>query len=261
MEERLQKVIAQSGYTSRRKAEELITNGKVCVNGAIVRELGTKVKKNDEIVVEGTLISNETKEYYLLNKPRETISSASDDLGRKTIVDIVDTKARIFPVGRLDYDTTGLILLTNDGELTNILTHPNSQVPKTYLAKLDRIIEMEDFFAIKNGIEIEGRKVKVSHLKIKKKDVKKNNCFVEITITEGRNHIIKKLFSRLGYDVVKLTRTHYAFLDLSSLLSGEYRTLTKREVVELYKYKEGGTNERKNRKVGSSRSGNRSFRG
>ena len=172
-EERLQKIIAQSGYASRRKAEELIVQGKVSVNGSTVRELGTKASPKDEIKVEGHIIKNEQREYYLLNKPRETISSASDDLGRRTVVDIIKTDARIFPIGRLDYDTTGLILLTNDGELTNILTHPNSRVPKTYLAKLDRIITMEDFFAIKNGIRIDDRPVKVSHLKIKKKDEKR----------------------------------------------------------------------------------------
>ncbi len=236
MEERLQKIIAQSGYTSRRKAEELITKGKVSVNGKVTRVLGTKVRPIDEITVDGHIIKREQKEYYLLNKPRETISSVSDNHGRKTIVDLIETDARIFPVGRLDYDTTGLILLTNDGELTNILTHPNSRVPKTYLAKLNHVIAMEDFFAIKNGVKIDGRPVAVNHLKIKKKDEKKDTCFVEITITEGRNHIIKRIFESLGYDVTKLTRTHYANLDLGTLLSGEYRTLTKREIVELYKY-------------------------
>lgn len=236
MQERLQKVIAESGYISRRKAEDLIIKGKVSVNGQIVRELGTKVGEKDEVVVEGKLLDKCIKEYYLLNKPRETLSTVSDDLGRKTIVDIIQTDARIFPVGRLDYDTTGLILLTNDGELTNILTHPSSKVPKTYLAKLDKIITMDDFFAIKAGVAVEGRVVHVTHVKIKKKDKKKGNCFVEITITEGRNHIIKRLFESLGYDVVKLTRTHYGFLDLGTLLSGEYRTLTKKEIAELYKY-------------------------
>lgn len=237
MEERLQKIIADSGYTSRRKAEELILKGKVSVNGKIVRELGTKAKKSDEIIVEGTLITSEEKEYYLLNKPRETISSVTDDKGRKTVCDIIDTKARIFPIGRLDYDTTGLILLTNDGELTNILTHPNSGVPKTYLAKLDKIISMEDFHKIKDGLMIEGFKVDVKHIKIRKVDKKKNTCFVEVTITEGRNHIVRKLFAKLGYDVTKLTRTHYAHLNLGTLLSGEYRTLSKKEVHELYAYK------------------------
>lgn len=237
MEERLQKVIARSGYASRRKAEELIIKGKVTVNGNIVTELGTKVTPKDEILVEGESISNDELVYFLLNKPRETVSTSSDDLGRKTVVDIIETDKRIFPIGRLDYDTTGLLLLTNDGELTNILTHPSSKVPKTYLAKLDRIIEIEDFYMLKKGIKIDGRVVNISHLKIKKKDKKKNICFVEVTITEGRNHIIKRLFESLGYDVTKLTRTHYGFLDLGTLLSGEYRTLTRREISELYKYR------------------------
>lgn len=237
MNERLQKVIAASGYTSRRKAEELILKGKVTVNGQIVRELGTKVKSSDEIIVEGHAISKEEKVYFLLNKPRETVSTSSDEHGRKTVTDIIETDMRIFPVGRLDYDTTGLLLLTNDGELTNILTHPHSSVPKTYLAKLDRMIEIEDFYKIKDGITIDGRKVDVKHIKIKKKDKKKDSCYIELTIIEGRNHIIRKLFEKAGYDVVKLTRTHYAHLNLGTLLSGEYRTLTKKEVHELYQYK------------------------
>ncbi len=236
--ERLQKVIALSGYTSRRKAEELIIKGKVQVNGEIIRKLGTKVNPNDEIIVEGHLINaHEEKEYYLLNKPRETISSVYDNKGRKTVVELIDTDKRIFPIGRLDYDTTGLILLTNDGELTNILTKPNSGVPKTYLAKLNHELSIEDYFKIKDGIKIEGRTVLVDHIKIKKKDRKNGTCFVEITIHEGRNHIIKRIFEKLGYDVIKLTRTHYGFLNLGTLLSGEYRTLTTKEVRELYRYK------------------------
>ncbi len=237
MEERLQKVIAEAGIASRRKAENLILEGKVRVNGEVVKVLGTKVKASDEVMVDGKVISREDKEYYLLNKPRETVSTVSDEKGRKTIVELIETNGRVFPVGRLDYDTTGLILLTNDGELTNILTHPNSGVPKTYLAKLDRILEMEDYFKIKEGVSIDGRKVNVSHIKIKKKDKKSGTCFVEITIHEGRNHIIRRLFESLHYDVVKLTRTHYGFLNLGTLNSGEYRTLTRKEVSELYRYK------------------------
>ncbi len=237
MEERLQKVIAEAGIASRRKAENLILEGKVKVNGEVVKVLGTKVKESDEVAVEGKVISREDKEYYLLNKPRETVSTVSDEKGRKTIVELIETSGRVFPVGRLDYDTTGLILLTNDGELTNILTHPNSGVPKTYLAKLDRILEMEDYFKIKEGVSIDGRIVNVSHIKIKKKDKKSGTCFVEITIHEGRNHIIRRLFESLHYDVVKLTRTHYGFLNLGTLNSGEYRTLTRKEVSELYRYK------------------------
>lgn len=237
MEERLQKVIAESGYTSRRKAEDLILNNKVTVNGKVVNTLGTKVSKKDEIMVDGTLISREEKVYFLLNKPRGVVCTASDEFKRKTVVDLIETDKRIFPVGRLDYDTTGLILLTNDGELTNILTHPKSNVLKTYLVKLDRLIDIEDFYKIKDGIDIDGQKVIVKRLKIKKNDKNKENSFIEISIVEGRNHIVKRLFKELGYNVDKLTRIYYAGLNLGTLLSGEYRTLTKKEVSELYSYR------------------------
>ena len=237
MEERLQKRIAESGYTSRRNAEKLIQEGKVLVNGEVVTKLGTKVTEKDEIIVDGEFLENQKFEYYLLNKPRGIISSSSDEKGRKTVSDLIESECRVYPIGRLDYDTTGLILLTNDGELTNILTHPKSKVPKVYLAKLNKILTMEDYHKIKAGITIEGRKVYIKNLKIKKTDKTKNISYVELTIIEGRNHIVKKLFEKCGYDVTKLTRTHYAFLDLGTLLSGEYRTLTKREIAELYKYK------------------------
>lgn len=240
MEERLQKVIANAGYTSRRNAEKLILAGKVLVNGKVVRELGIKVSNKDEIIVEGNLLQKDEKVYYLLNKPRGVVSTSTDDKGRKTVTDIIDCDdRRIYPVGRLDYDTTGVLILTNDGELTNILTHPRCLVPKTYLAKLNRCIEMEDFYAIKEGVSVDGKVVNVTHLKLKKQDKKNDTCFVELTITEGRNHIVKKLFQSRGYLVDKLTRTSYASLTVGTLLSGEYRTLTKKEVSDLYMYKKG----------------------
>lgn len=236
MEERLQKRIAESGYTSRRNAEKLIQEGKVLVNGEVVTKLGTKVTEKDEIIVDGEFLETQKFEYYLLNKPRGIISSSSDEKGRKTVVDLIETQSRVYPVGRLDYDTTGLILLTNDGELTNLLTHPKSKVPKTYLAKINKVLTMEEYHKIKEGIVIDGRKVKVKSVKIKKKYPKNNTSFVEITIIEGRNHIVKRIFESLGIDVIKLTRTNYAFLDLGTLRSYEYRTLTKDEVARLYNY-------------------------
>lgn len=143
--ERLQKVIANSGFTSRRKAEELIKEGKVKVNGKVIKELGTKVSYDDSIIIDGVLLKKEeNKEYYLLNKPRGVISSVSDDKNRKTVVDLIETETRIYPIGRLDYDTTGLILLTNDGELTNILSHPNNNIEKTYIAKIEGILSKEN---------------------------------------------------------------------------------------------------------------------
>ena len=229
--ERLQKVIANAGVCSRRKAEELILQGKVSVNGDIVKELGTKVSSSDEVLVNGKAINIEKKEYYLLNKPRGYICSASDDKNRKVITELIDTTARIYPVGRLDYDTTGLILLTNDGELANILMHPKNEV---YMAKLEGNLSMEELFKLKNGIVIDGVKCVPSRVKIRKHDVAKNTDLVEISIHEGRNHIVKKLFKSVGHEVEKLKREKYAFLDLGTLQSGEYRYLDNKEVRKLY---------------------------
>ena len=141
--ERLQKVIAASGISSRRKAEELITAGKVKVNGTVITELGTKVTDKDRIEVNGTLLEKEPKEYYLLNKPRGVVTTTSDDKQRKTVVDLIPTDARIYPVGRLDYDTTGVLILTNDGTFANILMHPSNNISKVYMAKLKGIIKGE----------------------------------------------------------------------------------------------------------------------
>lgn len=233
--ERLQKVIANYGYTSRRKAEDLIKKGKVMVNGNIIYELGTKVEANDIISIDGVVINKEVKhEYYLLNKPRQVISSVTDPHGRITVVDLINTEARIYPVGRLDYDTTGLIILTNDGDFANMLMHPSFEIEKTYVAKLNKILDKEDISKLKKGIKIDGRKVEVKRFKIRKKDVEKNTSLVEITILEGRNHIIKKLFESMHIDVLKLTRTNIAFLDSTGLQSGEYRPLTIKEIKKLY---------------------------
>lgn len=237
MEERLQKVISECGYASRRKAEELIQKGLVTVNGEIVKALGTKVKPSDVICVENVMLERDEKVYFLINKPRGVISSVSDDKERTTVVDLIETNKRIFPVGRLDYDTTGLLILTNDGELTNILTSPSHEVPKTYLVKIDRLIDTKDIYKIQEGVVVDGRIVAVKRLKLRKQDKKKNASFIEITIVEGRNHIIKKLFKELGYNVDKLTRIAYGTLTIGKLQSGEYRTLNKKEVRELYAYK------------------------
>ena len=235
--ERLQKIIAESGYTSRRKAEELIKQGKVFVNGVKVTELGTKASFGDIITVNGVTLQKSDYVYFLLNKPRGIISSAKDEKDRKTVVDLIETDKRIYPIGRLDYDTTGLILLTNDGELTNLLTHPKNKVPKKYVAKLNRYMEIEDLKKLEKGVEVEGRVCTPTRVKLKKNDAIKNFAIVEITIIEGRNHIIKRVFENLGYLVDKLTRTEYAFLKLDKLRSGEYRNLTIKEVKKLYEYK------------------------
>ena len=232
--ERLQKVIANYGYCSRRKAEELIKNKKVYVNGKLITEMGVKVSLNDDIVVNNIHLKQQKKVYYLLNKPRGIICSAHDDKGRKTVVDLIKTNLRIYPIGRLDYDTTGLILLTNDGELSQKLMHPKNNIEMLYVAKLNKIIRMEDYYKIKKGLEIEGRKVFPTKLKIRSKDKEKDTCIIDIGIIEGRNHIVKKIFLSLGYDVVKLKRESYDFLTLGNLKSGEYRELSIKEVHKLY---------------------------
>lgn len=235
--ERLQKYIAEAGYTSRRKAEELIKQGKVEVNGEIVTELGFKVNGKEQVIVEGSVLKREEKEYYLLNKPRAIITSVCDDKGRKTVVDLIDTKKRIFPIGRLDYDTTGALLLTNDGEFANILMHPNSKVDKVYIAKLRGVIKGEAINRLKNGVIIDGRKTKKCRVKLRKTDLKNNTSMVEITIHEGRNHQVKKMLHEVGFEVLKLKRERVGIFTLQGLKSGNYRRLTPKEVSVIYSLK------------------------
>lgn len=235
--ERLQKVIAASGITSRRKAEELIKQGKVKVNGKVVTELGTKVNSSDEIIVEGKILEKEIKEYYLLNKPRGVITSTSDDKGRKIVTDYIETSARIFPVGRLDYDTTGVLLLTNDGDFANIITHPKNNIEKVYLAKLEGIIKKEQIDELKKGIMLDNTLVKATRVKLKKVNKDSNSCMVEIIIHEGKNHQVKRMFETVGYHVEKLTRKRLDIFTTENLTSGEYRKLTPKEVQIVYSYK------------------------
>ena len=232
--ERLQKVIAQSGFTSRRKAEEYITKGLVKVNGNIVYELGTKVNYNDLIEVNGYIIKNENKVYYLLNKPRGVITSTSDDKGRKTVVDLIKTNIRIYPVGRLDYDTTGALILTNDGEFANMIMHPKSQLDKVYIAKINGLIGKRQLQTLERGVYIDGIKTSKAKARIKKYDKKTNTSIVELIIHEGKNHQVKKMFESIGYKVLKLKRERISFLDVNNLKSGEYRVLNPKEIKKLY---------------------------
>ena len=234
--ERLQKYLSSCGVASRRKSEELILNGKVKVNGVVVRELGIKVSDNDIIMVNGVTLKKQEKEYYLLYKPEKTICSVSDDKGRVCVVDLIDTDEKIFPVGRLDYDTSGLLLLTNDGEITNKLTHPKGNVEKTYYVKADGIVTKEELTTLEKGIMLDGVKTKRAYAKLKKVDKKNKKSYVELTITEGRNHQVKNMFNYIGHKVLKLKRISYAFLTLDKLSTGEYRKLTIKEVKQLYNY-------------------------
>ena len=233
--ERLQKYIANTGYTSRRKAEELIKKGLVEVNGEVVTKLGSTVKPGDIITVEGNILDNsKSYEYYLLNKPKGVVTTTNDEKGRKTVVDLIDTSTRIYPVGRLDYDTTGALILTNDGELANLLMKPDSLVDKTYIAKVKGIVQIPDIQKLRNGVVIDGVKTRKAKVKLKSIDKKKETSILELTIHEGKNHQIKKMFEVLGYKVIKLRRERIGELNLKGLLPGEYRKLSIKEVKILY---------------------------
>ena len=232
--ERIQKIIANSGYASRRKAEELIKQGRVTVNGEIVRELGQKASYADTIMIDGEALKKEDKEYILLYKPRDVVTTSSDDKHRKTVIDLVETPKRVYPVGRLDYDTSGVLLLTNDGELTNLLTHPSSNIEKVYLVKIDEAVNPHVLKKLETGVIIDGKKTAPAKVKVKKIDKKKNKSLIYLTIHEGRNHQVKKMFEAIGYKVAKLKREKFAGLDLHSLKSGEWRRLRVHEVKVLY---------------------------
>lgn len=234
--ERLQKLIAASGYCSRRKAEELIKQGKVKVNGIVVKELGTKASFSDEILVDNNLIEYEEKEYYLFYKPRGVVCTTSDDKNRKTVLDYFDneTDKRIYPIGRLDYDTTGLLLLTNDGDFANLLMHPKNKVDKFYVAKVEGIVTPDEVKRLKNGVKIDNKKIYPTRVKVKKIDKKSLTSIVEITIHDGINHEVKKLMQYINHEVIKLKREAFGFLTLGNLKSGEKRRLTSKEVKQLY---------------------------
>ncbi len=230
--ERLQKVIAYAGVASRRKAEQLIVEGKVKVNGEVIRELGTKVSASDSIEVEGVKLEKEDKVYFLLYKPRAYISAVTDDKGRNTVTDIFKKQVhqRIFPVGRLDYDTTGLLLLTNDGEFSNQMTHPKFKIDKTYIARVKGVPDKKGLMSLQNGIKLEDGKTAPAKVMMTSFDEAGKKAICEITIHEGRNRQVRRMFEAIGTPVVKLKRERFAFLDLRGLVPGEYRELTKHEV-------------------------------
>ncbi|MCB4976388.1 rRNA pseudouridine synthase [Streptococcus mutans] len=232
---RINKYIAHAGVASRRKAEELIKQGLVTLNGQMVTELATTVKSGDRVEVEGQPIYNEEKVYYLLNKPRGVISSVRDDKGRQTVIDLLpEVKERIYPVGRLDWDTSGLLILTNDGDFTDKMLHPRHEIDKVYVARVKGLASKDNLRPLTKGIVIDGKKTQPARYRIVKTDREKNRSVVELTIHEGRNHQVKKMFEAVGLMVDKLSRTRFGTLDLSGLNSGEARRLNKKEISQLY---------------------------
>ncbi len=231
--ERLQKVIANSGYTSRRKAEDLITQGKVKVNNKIVTELGTKVTSKDIIHVEGKLIQTEEKVYYVLYKPEGYVSTTSDEFGRKTVLDLVSTTKRVYPVGRLDYDTSGVLLLTNDGEFTNIMTSPKNHVEKEYRVRLSGLLRKEESTLICRGIQLDTYKTKKAKIRDVSYNKKNLTTLATIIITEGKYHQVKKMFEFTGHKVLKLKRVRFGFVTLDHMKIGEHRLLKPYELKQL----------------------------
>ncbi|MGG0716644.1 23S rRNA pseudouridine(2605) synthase RluB [Robertmurraya massiliosenegalensis] len=232
--ERLQKVIAHAGFASRRKAEQLIIDGQVKVNGKVVKELGIKVSSTDKVEVNGIPVEGEEPVYFLFYKPRGVISSVKDDKGRKVVTDFLpEIKQRVYPVGRLDYDTTGLLLLTNDGEFANLLMHPKNEIEKVYVAKIKGIPSREKVRGLEKGVQLEDGKTAPAKAKVISIDKKKQTSIIELTIHEGRNRQVRRMFEAIGHPVMKLKRERYGFLTLQGLSVGDMRELSPHEVKQL----------------------------
>ncbi len=234
--ERLQKVMAEAGVASRRKSETLITAGNVTVNGKQVKTLGTKVDEDDRIEVNGIPLQREKLVYLLFYKPRGVISSVKDEKNRKTVMSYFpDVQQRIYPVGRLDYDTSGILLMTNDGQLANKLTHPKYKFEKTYVAKVEGIPTNDQMEKLRHGVRIDKKATAPAKTNVISTDPAKKTAVIELTIHEGRNHQVKKMFEKIDHPVIKLKREKYGFLTLDGLQSGEWRSLKLNEITRLIK--------------------------
>ncbi|HPE39522.1 MAG TPA: pseudouridine synthase, partial [Bacteroidales bacterium] len=225
---RLNKYISNAGVCSRREADILIESGAVTVNGEVVTEMGVKVLPTDEVRFGDKILQREKPVYLLLNKPKDFITTMEDERDRKHVMQLVKgaCKERIYPVGRLDKNTTGLLLLTNDGDLTKKLTHPKHEVRKVYYAELDKSLSLNDFEAIAKGLELEDGEIKVDEIAY----VGSTKKEIGITIHSGRNRIVRRMFEHLGYEVEKLDRVVFAGLTKKDLPRGEWRFLTQAEI-------------------------------
>ncbi len=241
--ERLQKVIAKSGYCSRRKAEELISEGKVKVNGETITTLGTKIKGSDVVTVDDKLIVSEDPVYYILHKPKGYLSSTVNENSKESVISLFeDVNERIYPIGRLDYNTSGLLLLTNDGEFANLMMHPRFKIAKKYSIRCKGKLSGKDIFKLENGIVIDGYKTKRANVKIHKYNSIKDVTILEMTIYEGRNQQIRKMFLNIGHGVRQLKRIEYGALNLQGLEVGQWRRLKIHEIKEMYNLAKFGVN-------------------
>ena len=240
-EVRLNKYIANAGICSRRKADELIEQGLVKVNGEVITAMGHKVQPGDVVLYNGERVVKDDKKYVLLNKPKDFITTTSDERGRKTVMQLIKKAVqgeRLYPVGRLDRNTTGLLLITNDGTLTQHLSHPSTNVVKVYLVELDKPIRPEDLIAIREGVELEDGFIKVDEIDITEPQV--DARFIGVAIHSGRNRIVRRIFEHFGYDVKNLDRVSFAGLTKKNLPRGKWRYLTEKELVYLKHLTAGG---------------------
>lgn len=225
---RLNKYLAECGIASRRKAEQLITEGRVVVNKNVIYELGTKINtETDVIFIDGQKLAIKRKTYFLLNKPKGVITSTKDEKNRVTVVDLIKTNYSIFPVGRLDYNTTGLLILTNDGELSNYLTHPSNKIEREYEVFLNEPLTKEDREKLTSGIILDRKKSKFEKISFPKKN---NYKLMRVVTVEGRNHFVKRMFSSLQYRVEELSRIRFGNLKIGNLKKGESRLLSEKEL-------------------------------
>lgn len=234
-EERLQKILSRAGVTSRRKAEEMILEGRIVVNGQVVTELGTKAELGrDHIKVDGKLLREPARLLYLaLYKPTGVVTTASDPQGRPTVIDLVQkVKERVFPVGRLDYASEGLLLLTNDGEFANRITSASNHVPKTYLVKVNGLLTGEQEEQFREGVPVHGRRTAPAGLRLVRRAA---NPWYEVKLIEGRHHQVRDMFRHFGKLVEKLRRVKIGFLEIGLLKPGSYRQLTPSEVERFRK--------------------------
>ena len=236
--ERLQKVLAQANIASRRKSETIILEGRVKVNGVIVTELGFQVSANDDIEVDGKAIEKAEHLYFLLNKPTGYVSTTSDEKNRKTVIDLLEPEhqtVRLYPVGRLDFDTAGLLLITNDGDLTKRLTHPQHEIEKEYLVRVEGIVIRKKIVELRKGVMIDKNyKAVPKEVRLLELDKKNQSTLLSITLIEGKNKQVRKMIQSLGYEVKKLTRIRYDFLTLEGVERGTYRPLKIHEIKQLY---------------------------
>ncbi len=232
---RIQKYIAQAGICSRRKAEEMILEGRVCVNGSVLTQMGYLVAEGDVVTVDGVPVGDADKKvYYMMNKPKGYVTTVKDQFDRPCVLDLIgdEIKERIYPAGRLDYNTEGLLILSNDGDFVNAITHPRNEIEKKYIAVVNGIVREENLEKLARGVVID--KKKTAPAKVFLSEIFKDKCVVEVTIHEGRNRQVRKMFEAIGHHVIDLKRVQVGPLELGTLKTGRIRKLNPNEVQALW---------------------------